>query len=95
MFSSRSCIASGHTFRFLIHLSLFLYMVLENVLVSFFYWWLTSFSRTTKEIVFFSIVYSSLLYQRYTVHRCVDLSLGFLFYSIDLYFCLCASTILS
>ena len=25
---------------------------------------------------------------------CVDLSLGFLFYSIDLYFCLCASTIL-
>ena len=29
------------------------------------------------------------------VHRCVDLSLGFLFCSIDLYFCLCASTILS
>ena len=26
---------------------------------------------------------------------CVDLSLGFLFCSIDLYFCLCASTILS
>jgi len=24
------------------------------------------------------------------VHRCVDLSLGFLFCSIDLYFCLCA-----
>ena len=23
---------------------------------------------------------------------CVDLSLGFLFHSIDLYFCLCAST---
>ena len=29
------------------------------------------------------------------VFRCVDLSLGFLFCSIDLYFCLCASTILS
>ena len=29
------------------------------------------------------------------VHRCMDLSLGFLFCSIDLYFCLCASTILS
>ena len=28
------------------------------------------------------------------VHRCVDLSLGFLFCSIDLYVCLCASTIL-
>ena len=26
---------------------------------------------------------------------CVDLSLGFLFCSIDLYFCLCASTVLS
>ena len=29
------------------------------------------------------------------VHRCVDLSLGFLFCFIDLYFCLCPSTILS
>ena len=28
-------------------------------------------------------------------HRCVDLSLGFLFCSIDLHLCLCASTILS
>ena len=26
-------------------------------------------------------------------HRCMDLSLGFLFCSIDLYFCLCASTL--
>ena len=29
------------------------------------------------------------------VHRCLDLSLGFLFCSIGLYFCLCASAILS
>ena len=29
------------------------------------------------------------------IDRCIDLSLGFLFYSIDLYFCLCARTILS
>ena len=35
MFSSRSFIVSGRTFRSLIHL--FLYMVLENVLISFFY----------------------------------------------------------
>ena len=28
-------------------------------------------------------------------HRCMDLSLGFLFCSVDLYFCLCAGTILS
>ena len=27
------------------------------------------------------------------VHICMDLSLGFLFCSIDLYFCLCASTV--
>ena len=29
------------------------------------------------------------------VHKCVNLSLGFLFCSIGLYFCLCASTIQS
>ena len=38
---------------------------------------------------------ASVLCQWYGVHRCMDLSLGFLFCSIDLYFCLCASTILS
>ena len=43
MFSSRSFIVSCLTFRFLIHLGLFLCMVLESVLVSFFYKWLTSF----------------------------------------------------
>ena len=53
MFSSRSFIVSGLTFRSLIHFGLFLCMVLENVLVSFFYKWLTSFPSTTvKEIVF-------------------------------------------
>ena len=35
------------------------------------------------------------LCRRKDVHRFVDLSLGFLFCSINLYFCLCASTILS
>ena len=53
MFSSRGFIVSGLTFRSLIHFGLFLCMVLENVLVSFFYKWLTSFPSTTvKEIVF-------------------------------------------
>ena len=37
MFFSRSFIASGLTFRSLIHLSLFLCMVLGNVLISFFF----------------------------------------------------------
>ena len=47
MFSSRSLIVSGLTFRSLIHLSLFLCMVLESVLVSFFDKWLTSFPSTS------------------------------------------------
>ena len=37
----------------------------------------------------FSIAYSCLLCQRQSVHRCVDLSLGFLFCSTDRYFYLC------
>ena len=37
MFTSKSFVVSGLTFRSLIHLSLFLCMVLESVLVSFFY----------------------------------------------------------
>ena len=47
MFSSKSFIVSGLISRSLIHLSLFLCMVLETVLVSFFYKWLTSFPSTT------------------------------------------------
>ena len=37
MFTSKSFVVSGLTFKSLIHLSLFLCMVLESVLVSFFY----------------------------------------------------------
>ena len=40
MFSSRSLIVSGLTFRYFIHFEFIL--VLESVLVSFFYKWLTS-----------------------------------------------------
>ena len=47
MFSSKSFMVSGLTFRSLIILSLFLCMVLESVLVSFFYKWLTRFPSTT------------------------------------------------
>ena len=39
--------------------------------------------------------WTRLTFQRIGVRRCMDLSLGFLFCSIDLYFCLCASIILS
>ena len=54
MFSSRSFIVSGLMFRSLIHLSLFLCIVLESVLVSFFYKWLTSFPAPLVKEIFFS-----------------------------------------
>ena len=51
MFSSRSFIVSGLTFRSLIH---FEFIFVYGVLVSFFYKWLTSFpAPLVKEVVFF------------------------------------------
>ena len=47
MFSSRSFIVSGLTFRSLIHFEFTFVYVLESVLVSFFYRLLTSFPSTT------------------------------------------------
>ena len=48
MSSSRSFIVSGLTFRSLIHFEFFFVcMVLESVLVSFFYKWLTRVPSTT------------------------------------------------
>ena len=49
MFSSRNFIVSGLTFKSFIHLSLFLYMVLENALISFFYMEQSSFPATLIE----------------------------------------------
>ena len=43
----------------------------------------------------FSIIYSYLLCQRLGDHRCVGLSLGFLSGFTDLYFCFCASTMMT
>ena len=47
MFSSWSFIVSGLMFRSLINFEFILCMVLESVLVSFFYKWLTSFPSIT------------------------------------------------
>ena len=56
MFSSRSFIVSGLTIRSLIHFEFILCMVLESVLVLFFYKWLTSFpAPLVKEVVFFPL----------------------------------------
>ena len=56
MFSSRSFIVFCLTFRSLIHFEL-MCMVLESVLVSFFYTWLTSFPSTIVKKVVFSSLY--------------------------------------
>ena len=53
MFSSRSFIVSCLMFRSLIHLSFFLYMVLESVLVSFFYKCQPVHSKGDQPWVFF------------------------------------------
>ena len=47
MFSSRSFIVSGLTFRSLIHFEFILCKVLVSVLLLFFYKWLISFPSTT------------------------------------------------
>ena len=47
MFSSRSFIVSGLTFRSLIHFEFIFVYGVTSVLVSFFYKWLTSFPSTT------------------------------------------------
>ena len=44
------------------------------------------------ETLSFSIVYFCILCHRWGDHRCMGLSLGFFSFSIDLYFCFCAST---
>ena len=52
MFSSRSFIVSGLTFRSLTHFEFILCVVLQSVLSSFFYRWLTSFPSTTCFVFF-------------------------------------------
>ena len=74
------------------HLSLFLYVVWGCVLTSLIYMRLSNFSNTTCwRDCLFSSVYCCLLCRRFIDCRCVGL---FVFSSIDLYVCFCASTML-
>ena len=96
MFSSKSFIVSGLMFRSLIHFEfIFVYGVIKcssfillQVVDQF------SQHHLVKRLSFLHCIFVPPL-SKIGVHRCVGLSLGFLFCSIDLYFCLCASTILS
>ena len=96
MFSSRSFVVFGLTFRSLIHFEfIFVYgvrkyssFILLQVVDQF------SQNHLLKRLSFLHCIFLPPC-QRIDVWRCMDLSLGFLFCSIDLYFCLCANTILS
>ena len=96
MFSSRSVIVFHLTFNSLIHFEfIFLYgvkkcssFILLQVVDQF------SQHYLLKRLSFLHCIFLPPL-SKISCPRCVDLSLGFLFCSIDLYFCLCASTILS
>ena len=77
-------------------MSLFLCMVLESVLFHpFTSGWPVFPAPLVKEVVFFPLYILASFVKDKGDHRFVDLSLGILFYSIDLYFYLCANTILS
>jgi len=69
-------------------------MVLDNVLISYFYMWLASFPSTSywRDRLFY-ILYSCLLCHRLIDRKWVGLFLGFLSDSIELYVFFGASTI--
>ena len=84
---------SGLTFRYLIHLE-FIFVYGVRKCSSFIFLtsrWPVFPAPFVKKIVF-SPLY---ILASFVKDRCLDLSLGFLFCFTDLYFCLCASTILS
>ena len=95
MFSSRSFIVSGLMFRSLVHFE-FIFVYDVRKCSSYILLQVDQFSQhhLLKRLSFLHCIFLPPL-SRLGVCRCVDLSLGFLFCSIDLYFCLCASTILS
>ena len=90
---SRSFIVSGLMFSSLIHFEfIFVYgvrkwFILLQVVDQF------SQHHLLKRLSLLHCIFLPPL-SKISVHRCVDLSLGLLFCSIDLYFCLCTSTIL-
>ena len=88
--SLKGFIMSSLTFRSLMHfevLGVFLYVALGGVVVSS----LKRFSSTTywKKMSVLYILASFVI----LVHRCMGVSLGFLFCFIDIYFLFCSSTV--
>ena len=81
MFSSKSFIVSGLTFKFLIHFE-FIFVYGFRKCSNFIVLYITvQFSQTTYwRDCFFSIIYSSLLCHKLGYHRCMGVSLCFLFF---------------
>ena len=97
VFSSKRFIVSGLIFRSLIHFE-FIFVYGVRKCSNFILLYITVYfsqHHLLKRLSFLSIVYSCLLCQRKGACRCVGLFLGFLSCSIDLYFCFCASAILT
>ena len=83
MFSSRSFIVSGLTFRSLIHFEFIFVYGVRSVLVSFFYRWLTSFlAPLVIEIVFSPLyIFASFVKDKVPIGAWIHL---FDFYSVPL-----------
>ena len=92
MFSSRSFIVSSLTFRSLIHFELIFVYGVRKCSNFFLLQEVDQFSQhhLLKRFSFLHYIFLPPL-SKISVHRCMDLSLSFLFCSTDLYFCLCAS----
>ena len=95
MFSSKSLMVSGLTFRPLIHFEFILCMVLGSVLIWFFWMWQFSFPNTTvwRDCVFCRVC-SFLFCCKLIFHIWLGLFLGSQFCSIDPYVCFCANIML-
>ena len=95
MFSSRSLMVLGLTFKSLSILSLFLYVEWGSGQVSFFCMWLSSFPYTThwRDCPFFTVCFL-LLCHELIGHICMGLSQGSWFCSTDLCICSSANTML-
>ena len=80
-FSPRNFIVSYVTFRSLLHFEFIFVYDVREFFNSFFYMRLSSFPSTAYwRDCLFSTVYSSLLCHKLADHKCMHLSLGFLFY---------------
>ena len=96
MFSPKSFIGSGLTFRSLIHFEfIFVYGVREFSNFIHLHGAVQFPQYHLLKKLYFLLVYSCLLCHRLSDNRCVGLSVDFLSCSLDLYFCFCACTLLS